>query len=80
MRYTKFVQSGNHEQSNDNGMSNLVYSIGASNGRTGNFTVLIDGGLSGPDWSIPEEYATTFSLELILEKKYNPVTDWDIPF
>lgn len=72
MRFTKFVQSGNTEQSDENGMSNYVYSFGASYGSR-DFCILTDEGVSDHHWSINEEYATTFQLELIFE-------NIDIPF
>jgi hypothetical protein len=63
MRFIKFVQSGDYEQSEINGMGLYTYSFGASTGHGGLFSILTDDGVSGQDWSIPEEHATTFKLQ-----------------
>ena len=64
-----FVQSGNQEQSDANGMMGYVYTFGSStDGR--NFVILDNNGeYSGPHWSIGKDYSTPFRLELIYEQK-----------
>jgi hypothetical protein len=80
MRYNLFVQSGNEYQADNNGMMPYVYTFGARpiKNRRGLFCIRHnDGHVTGDDWSIDEEYATTFRLELIMEKTFQNA---DFPF
>jgi hypothetical protein len=78
MRFTEFVQSGNKEQSDENGMSSYVYTFGARHNEYENdFTILDTEGDYAPGWSIRKEVATTFRLKLFFEKKQR---DGLIPF
>lgn len=69
MMWRKFVQSGDYQQSEDNGMGPYPYSIGASvsNSQHTNFCIMTEDGLSGHDWSIPDNSSTTFKLEFIMD-------------
>lgn len=70
MRYTVFVQSGNTKQSKNNSMYPHVFTFAGFVPRHGLYEIYDRQRkrLSGPAWSIPKQHATTFRLELIIDK------------